>query len=123
MDQTPPAWTKGEQVVCGHWRWLVWFGMIAIACAISIGAQNPEELTEEQMRNLLLNGKVANSRLVGKGLTGAYRLTLSDGTMTHDGGFQSIDESRPYMEFAAGSSSRNCGNWIRKRWRTKPKIC
>ena len=45
-------------------RWIVWIGVIAIACAISPGAQNPEALTAEQMRNFLLNGKVVKSRLV-----------------------------------------------------------
>jgi hypothetical protein len=94
-------------MVCGHYRRIVCIGMIAITCAISVGAQNLEKLTEEQMRDFLLNGKVVNGRPVGKGLTGTYRLTLSDGTMTHDGGFQSINESKPYMEFATGRRELN----------------
>ena len=49
---------------CRRCGWIVWIGVIAITCVISPGAQNPEKLTEEQMRNFLLNGKVVKSRLV-----------------------------------------------------------
>jgi hypothetical protein len=94
-------------MVCGHCRWIVCIGMIAITCAISVGAQNPETLTEEQMRNFLLNAKVISSKLAGKGITGTYRLTLSDGTMTHDAAFQSVDEYRPSMDFANGRREMN----------------
>ncbi len=37
-----------------------------------------------------------------KGITDYWRLTLSDGTLTHDASFQSIDEHRPKMQLASG---------------------
>ena len=49
-------------------------------------------LTPEQQRNFLLTAKVVSSRPIGKGITGSLRLTLSDGTLTHDAAFQSIDD-------------------------------
>ncbi len=50
------------------------------------------ELTRDEMRQFLLKAKVIKSRGIGKGVTGAMRLTLTDGTITHDAGFNSVDE-------------------------------
>ena len=38
-----------------------------------------------------------------KGITQTLRLTLSDGTMTHDASFQKIDEHKPRMDLASGT--------------------
>jgi hypothetical protein len=64
-------------------------------------------LSEEQMRAFLLNAKVMQSRPVGKGIANVYRLTLSDGKITHDAAFQSIDESAPIKKFDSGRSEIN----------------
>lgn len=40
----------------------------------------------------LRTAKVVSSRPIGKGITGALRVTLSDGARTHDAAFQSVDE-------------------------------
>jgi hypothetical protein len=50
------------------------------------------ELTRDQMREFLLKARVTKSRDIGKGVTHPYRLTLTDGTLTHDAAFQSVDE-------------------------------
>jgi hypothetical protein len=50
------------------------------------------ELTRDQMRQFLLKAKIIKSRDIGKGVTHPYRLTLTDGTITHDAAFQSVDE-------------------------------
>ena len=64
-------------------------------------------LTPDQQRNFLLTAKVIESRPIGRGITGSLRLTLSDGTVTHDASFQSIDDrtspaARQRMEKRAG---------------------
>jgi hypothetical protein len=64
-------------------------------------------LTPEQQREFLRTAKVVASRPIGKGITGSLRLTLSDGTFTHDAGFQSVDdrasdEDRRQMRKRAG---------------------
>ncbi|MGH9383502.1 MAG: hypothetical protein ACRD2N_04350 [Vicinamibacterales bacterium] len=53
-----------------------------------------EELSRDQMRQFLLKAKIIRSRDIGKGVTHPYRLTLTDGTLTHDAAFQSVDEQK-----------------------------
>jgi hypothetical protein len=38
-----------------------------------------------------------------KGITGTQRLTLSDGTLTHDASFQAVDEHKTRKELASGN--------------------
>src|SRR2546426_325644 len=59
------------------------------------------------MKQFLLNAKVVQSKHTGKGITSPWRLTLRDGTVTHDGGFQSVDEHKARMEFANGTVELN----------------
>ena len=40
---------------------------------------------------------------VKKGITSTFRLTLTDGTLTHDGSFQPIDEHEAMAELASGT--------------------
>jgi len=92
---------------CVSSRLMALIGMIALLHAVPLNAQNPEKLTEEQMRDFLLNAKVVNSRQLGKGVTRPYRLTLSNGTIVHDAGFQSIDERRTIKQFDNGRTEMN----------------
>ena len=64
-------------------------------------------LTTEQQREFLSTAKIIASRPIGKGITGSLRLTLSNGKVTHDAGFQSIedrtsDDARRQMRKRAG---------------------
>ena len=65
--------------------------LVALAPGPSAG-QTAHALSPDQKRAFLLNADVTASRGAGKGVTGSLRLTLSDGSLTHDAGFQSIDE-------------------------------
>ncbi len=89
---------------------IVFAGVIACLFATPMSAQKIEKLTEEQMKEFLLNAKVIRSRKTGKGVTSPYRLTLSDGAMTHDAGFQYVDEQRKSMEFWDGTKETNFRN-------------
>jgi hypothetical protein len=60
------------------------------------------QLSEEQIRQFLLTAKVLKSRQTRKGITNPYRLTLSDGALTHDASFQAIDVRKPSMQLAGG---------------------
>jgi hypothetical protein len=75
--------------------------------ASTLAADQDARLTPEQQREFLRSAKVISSRPIGKGITGSLRLTLSDGTVTHDAAFQSIDdrasdEDRRQMRKRAG---------------------
>ncbi len=61
--------------------------------AVSHGEEEPQ-LTAGQQRQFLLNAEVIKARQAEKGITNSYRLTLSDGTITHDAHFQSVNERR-----------------------------
>jgi hypothetical protein len=74
---------------------------------VSVAAAQDAQLTPEQQREFLRTAKVISSRPIGKGITGSLRLTLSDGTTTHDAAFQTIDdrtseEERRQMRKRAG---------------------
>lgn len=86
------------------------FILAAVACLIcrsfAVAADEPT-LTKEQIKHFLLTAKVVNSREAKKGVTRTSRLTLSDGTITHDASFQPIDQHKAIMQFATGGSEVN----------------
>jgi hypothetical protein len=88
-------------------RSIAFIGLILPACAVLARAQDLEKLTEAQMRDFLLHGKVLSSRQTGKGITNPYRLTLKNGTMVHDAAFQSVDEYKPQKRFDDGTVEMN----------------
>ncbi len=69
--------------------------------------QSPEKLTEEQMRDFLLKGEIVSGKPAPKGVTSPSRLTLRYGTITHEAGFQSIDEYKAYKQFDNGTTEMN----------------
>jgi hypothetical protein len=66
-----------------------------------------DTLTTDQMKEFLLKAKVVRSSQSKKGITNPWHLVLSDGTVTHDGSFQSIDEHKPSMQFGNGQTEYN----------------
>lgn len=65
--------------------------VLALAVPLVLPAQEARLTTDEQ-RHFLLTAKVVSARPAGKGITGSLRLTLSDGRITHDAGFQTIED-------------------------------
>ncbi len=64
-------------------------------------------LTEDQMKQFLLNAEVIKSKRSKKGITSPYVLTLTDGTLTHDGVFQPVDEMKSMKTFDSGRVELN----------------
>jgi hypothetical protein len=89
-----------------NWRRLVLGVAVFIGCAPFLLAAE-DTLTKEQMKEFLLNAKVIRSSQSKKGITNPFHLVLSDGTTTHDGSFQSIDEHKPSMQFGNGQVEYN----------------
>jgi hypothetical protein len=69
---------------------------LAAAC-LSVRAQEPN-LTEEQMKEFLHKGQVVKFKQLSKGVTAIWRLTLSDGTLTHDAAYQSVEIMQPRQQ-------------------------
>ena len=80
--------------------------LIALLVPIQASAQavatTPHVFTTEEMRELLLKGKVIKSRDTSKGVTSPKRLTLSLNGLTHDAAFQSVDEHNTVANLTGG---------------------
>jgi hypothetical protein len=70
-------------------------------------ASDEPNLNRDQIEQFLLNAKVVSSRHTSKGITSPWRLTLSDGTLTHDARFQTIDEHKIEMKSSTGRTELN----------------
>ena len=83
-----------------------------IACLLFAGFaaaadESGQNLSKDQIKNFLRTAKVIKSSRAKKGITDTMRLTLSDGTVTHDASFQSVDEHKSMMETASGRMEMN----------------
>ena len=56
-----------------------------------------DALTWQQKEEFLTKAKIKQSKEAKKGVTGTSRVTLSDGTLTHDASVQTIDESKQFF--------------------------
>ena len=68
---------------------------------------NEPNLTDDQKIQFLLNAKVIASKQGGKSVTHPWKLTLTDGTITHDASFQPVDEHKTQMALADGRTEIN----------------
>lgn len=79
---------------------------VALTCVmISSAARAADEpaLTKDQIKQFLQTAEVIKSKPSSKGTTHPSRLTLSDGKITHDASFQSIDEHKQEMKLESGA--------------------
>ena len=89
-----------------RWRRLI-LATACLTCACFVIASEEPTLTKEQIKQFLLTAKVVDSKQPNKGITGTWRLTLSDGTSTHDASFQSINKHEVTAEFRTGQTEVN----------------
>ena len=86
----------------------LWLAVVCLAQGTAQVSPGKEpNLTEEQQADFLLHAKVVASKQLGKGFTHPWRLTLSDGQLTHDAAFQPIDEHKASMQFEDGHTELN----------------
>jgi hypothetical protein len=95
---------------CG-WRSIVFFVAVAVAipliCAQPVIAAESSTLTKEQIKDFLLNAQIITGTQSAKGVTHPWRLTLSNGTITHDASFQTIDEHKQQARLSTGQIETN----------------
>jgi hypothetical protein len=63
------------------------------------------ELTVAQIKTFLKTAKVVRVRNTDKGVTAPRRMTLSDGTITHDAVFQAVDDRQMVAHLTGGARS------------------
>src|ERR1700719_3005684 len=61
-----------------------------------------QPLNKEQIKQFLQTADIVKSKQSGKGVTHPWRLTLSNGTITHDASFQAVDEHKQKMDLGNG---------------------
>lgn len=66
-----------------------------------------DSLTKAQMAHFLSTAKVVAHRSIPKGVTRPVRVTLSDGTLTHDAAFSFVEQRSPAMRLANGKMEFN----------------
>ncbi len=64
-------------------------GLLAVTAPVEVSAQpaatsEQSTLTNEEIAHFLENAEILSGKEVGSGVTRPWRLTLSDGTLTHD---------------------------------------
>jgi len=89
-----------------RWRTLSFVILASLLSARMIAADEPA-LTKDQIKQFLKTAKVIHSAPAHKGTSNTLRLTLTDGTITHDAHFQPIDEHALQQEMANGSKEFN----------------
>jgi hypothetical protein len=70
-----------------QWRRLIAAAVVCLICPPVVKAADETTLTKEQIKKFLLTAKIVGSKQSKKGVTNTSRLTLSDGTVTHDASF------------------------------------
>jgi hypothetical protein len=81
--------------------------LLAFAFAASARAVQEPQLTEDEMKQFLLTAKVIKDKGAPKGITGVRRLTLSDGNITHEASFQTINEFKTRFESLGSPAEMN----------------
>jgi hypothetical protein len=60
------------------------------------------ELSRDQIRHFLETAPIIKGKTTAKGVTRPMRVTLSDGTLTHDAAFSTVDEHKNIERFEGG---------------------
>jgi hypothetical protein len=89
-------------IPCQPWSRFILAALVCLSCSPLVRAADEPALTKDQIKNFLLTAKVVKSERSKKGVTAPWKLTLSDGTLTHDASFQAVDEHRSMARLASG---------------------
>lgn len=93
------------QSLASRWQKFIFAASICLICPHFVIAADEPKLSKDQIRQFLLTAEVVASTQRGiKGITHTWRLTLSDGTVTHDASFQPVDEHKTETKFSNSRS-------------------
>ncbi len=98
MREFSAFWTRSSFVVAI---------LVCATAPLVATAADESSLTKDQIKDFLRNAEVIKSKPSSKGVTHPSRLTLSNGTITHDASFQTIDEHKAENKFENGRVELN----------------
>ena len=81
--------------------------MILVITVRLFGQQQSTLLSKDAVRQFLLTAEIIKSEEIGKGVTHPWRLTLTDGSLTHDASFQDVNIRTQEAGFAGGGRELN----------------
>jgi hypothetical protein len=90
------TWPRSTFLAASTW---VMLAAVGPAVAQTPAPPQPPVLDVAAQAEFLRSAKVVRSRTISKGVTAPQRLTLTDGTVTHDAAFQSVYERRAQADF------------------------
>ncbi len=83
-------------------------GTLALSISVWIhGNQQSTLMAKEDVLQFLRTAEIIKSEEIGKGLTQAWRLTLTNGQLTHDASFQAVDIRTQEAGFVGGGRELN----------------
>jgi hypothetical protein len=88
-------------------RWLILLTGLIVAAPMLSARETPTALTREQQAEFLATARIISHKNIPKGVTHPIRLTLTDGSVTHDAAFSSVNENKPIMHFSDGRTELN----------------
>jgi hypothetical protein len=75
-----------------------------LVLSLAVATPAAAQLTSEQQAEFLRTAKIVKAVPIGKGVTKPFRLTLTDGTVTHDAAFQSVNQERQMSRTGRGGA-------------------
>ena len=81
--------------------------LFAITAVVSFQLRAADTLTLDQQETFLKTAKITQVKQSKKGITGTLRVTMSDGTTTHDASVQRINDHQSVFQGQNGSTELN----------------
>lgn len=88
-----------------RWQWLMFAIAVCVIHTPAIDAADNPAFTRKQIKQFLLNAEVVSSRPDPRGVTHPWRLTLSNGVVTHDASFQTADRNNKDYRYNLAASA------------------
>lgn len=76
--------------------------LLLLASGLAARAAAETTLTRDEQAQFLLTARIVSAKDIGKGVTRPSRVTLTNGTVTHDAAFSAVDEYQSIMRFKSG---------------------
>ena len=87
-----------------QWQWLIFVMAVCVIRPVVVDAADDQVLTRKQIKQFLLNAEVVSSRPDPRGVNHPWRLTLSNGVVTHDVSFQTADRNNKDYRYNLAAS-------------------